>query len=637
MNDIDKRDSQDYVVDIRRHLGVLGKQKAFIIVFCLAAILSAVALTYVMSEKYQAATTIFYRPLEVSLLRQKEIESFGAPTPSTPFGAIRQTLRDAIKNEAILRRVVDELDLDKEGPPPTYGAWYLRLFHGTKNFFRSRLTWGWMLLKYGRVIEEDPTVTAIKELRANIDILSTKDSYIYILKVKDKYPVRAARIVDVSAQYMVEWLSSHHESSAMARLQQLDKQLAGKEMELAALERERKTLLEENKLVSISEETTKGLANLYELQLEEVRLNGKIRKTRREVAEYEKVTQEEPDDYVQREDIKSARSAKLFQEIDLKALTEQRDHISDSIKELSARLDLLPSLQEKLDILDVKIRSGIREHEHLKDFHTEVAAQVAASQSEAKILHAATVPAAPVQPIKAYHVGLAALLAVLFSVGSVFVLDFLGIGLSETRNLKRGNSDESHEHPEVSFRLREVAAALEQCARRLGAEGGSVFVRSSARRELGTRDSLVLAESLDPGHAPSVIPFPPPRGSVFERVVSTGVPLLVDDVEEECDLVSSGWTGYKDGSVLAFPLENKKGETVGVVALHNKTSGPFVARDRDLGFKLLSTHLAPVIAGGDWSKGATHWRRRSTHYLIVALSGVTLAVIVAYLLKKMGY
>ncbi|MHC4618338.1 MAG: Wzz/FepE/Etk N-terminal domain-containing protein, partial [Planctomycetota bacterium] len=56
-------------IDIRKHIEVLAKRKGFILAFCFSAVLASLGLTYFVSEKYQAATTIFYRPMEVSLLR----------------------------------------------------------------------------------------------------------------------------------------------------------------------------------------------------------------------------------------------------------------------------------------------------------------------------------------------------------------------------------------------------------------------------------------------------------------------------------------------------------------------------------------------------------------------------------------
>ena len=110
-----RRNPYDFLfnVDFRKYYEILVRQKGFVLVFCFSATLSSLALTYVFSEKYIAATNIYYRPLERSLLRQKGIEAFGAPVPSAPFGVIVQSLQDIIRSDAILRQVVETHGLDK--------------------------------------------------------------------------------------------------------------------------------------------------------------------------------------------------------------------------------------------------------------------------------------------------------------------------------------------------------------------------------------------------------------------------------------------------------------------------------------------------------------------------------------------
>ncbi|NQT50578.1 response regulator [bacterium] len=121
---------------------------------------------------------------------------------------------------------------------------------------------------------------------------------------------------------------------------------------------------------------------------------------------------------------------------------------------------------------------------------------------------------------------------------------------------------------------------LEEFADSMSARGGSLFLR--------TNGSLRLAHSLDPGHAPTTVPFPPPAGSVFGHLVRLRHPVLFEDISSDSSPSTSGWTGYQDGSFIAFPLLGDDGDLMGVLSLHNKSTPPFTPSDLELGRILVS-------------------------------------------------
>ena len=116
---------------------------------------------------------------------------------------------------------------------------------------------------------------------------------------------------------------------------------------------------------------------------------------------------------------------------------------------------------------------------------------------------------------------------------------------------------------------------LEKVAHNMGAEGGSVYLREG--------DQLVLAHSLDPGHAAAVIPMPLNSSSVLGRVVDKAEAVLVADAASSEGLMLSGWSGYRDHSLLALPLVDKDNTILGVLSLHTKQHPPFTPQDRDVG------------------------------------------------------
>ncbi len=121
---------------------------------------------------------------------------------------------------------------------------------------------------------------------------------------------------------------------------------------------------------------------------------------------------------------------------------------------------------------------------------------------------------------------------------------------------------------------------LGEMARNLSAAGGSVYLREGGR--------LVLKHALDPGHAPQVISLPLPEDSVFGQALSKGRPVLLANIVPGQGIRSSGWRGYRDPSLLAFPLLGEEREEIGVLSLHAKRDPPFTERDRDVGMILVS-------------------------------------------------
>jgi len=413
-------------VDFRKYYEILIRQKGFIFVFCFSAILSSLALTYVFSEKYIAATNIYYRPLERSLLRQKDTEALGAPAPAAPFKVIIQSLKDLIRSETILRPVVKTLDLDKT-VKVEYSTWYRRWYYGSKDFIKSQLSNLRSLLKYGRVIEEDATVKAIKGLANSISLEASGDSYVYILIVKDKYPERAAKIVDTAGQHLVHWLKEQDQYPVQNRCIQLDKQLQEIEKEIIELRTEREELLTQSNFIAIAEERAEGVRSIYAMEQEAIRFKAQIEEKQKIVRELEREIQNKSATYVNPDDVKKMESDRLFTQIELQALIVKMDFQQSSIVKLRTKLQKLPSLKKKADNLDMQIDASTRVHLHLKDLHIEAFSQANLAESEIKVLHPTVVPAMPAQPIKIYHVGLTAFLSLFFSTGLIYVLAFFNI------------------------------------------------------------------------------------------------------------------------------------------------------------------------------------------------------------------
>ncbi|GBC61793.1 hypothetical protein DENIS_2755 [Desulfonema ishimotonii] len=124
------------------------------------------------------------------------------------------------------------------------------------------------------------------------------------------------------------------------------------------------------------------------------------------------------------------------------------------------------------------------------------------------------------------------------------------------------------------------ARLLEEFGRHMSATGGSLY--------LAEKNGLRLVHTLDPGHAPAFIPYPIRSGSIFQRALAEGQPILINDVKSCGSLATSGWYCYRNGSVLAFPIPDETGRVSGILSLHNKKEPPFIEQDKKIGTILAS-------------------------------------------------
>lgn len=441
---------------------VLVEQRGFIAVFVLSAALTALALTYVFSEKYESYTAISYRVQEVARFKPEENRAMGSNVPQVPFKVIGQTLQGVLTSDAILRDVVKTQKLDQKQRDYT-GPWYRVWYRKTKDWLREYAGYAWMFLKFGRIVEEDPTSTAIEELRKNVTVVN-RDSYVFHLYVRDSEPERAARVVDQLSDVLANWLLEYSRQPGRARGDQLDGLVKERRQEIEKRRRDIEVLLEQSGVASVSIETERLTENLGSLRLEESRLASEIARARARQASVaaklevkqrilgatgaagsspEPVEHFPPDwsyrifkepssspegvEHIPPDDFKKLASQQVFDGLDLDSLLAKQAALRQTISSYEARLQKLPAIQNRLDSLKLSLAALEREFNLFNDGVQEAIVRASSSVSEVRVLHPATVPSGPVSPIKVYHVLLAGGLGLLVSVGLVYLLDFLGI------------------------------------------------------------------------------------------------------------------------------------------------------------------------------------------------------------------
>ncbi len=412
----------------------LKNHKQFIIVFTLSAMLCALALTYVYSEKYEATTTLFFSPEEIIRLKFKaaENEAFGAPMPGADFKVVGKTLENLATNEMLLRRVVNDLELDVVEETEYTGPAYIRYYKILKDNAKEYVLKAWSYLKYGKLPDEDPTVNAVLELAGNIEVRA-QDSYIFVLKARDRHPERAALIIDTVAAYLVNILEEKDKGPAVQRIEQIKPMLAQKRAEIDRIQSQLDELFETNNLTSVTQEMDRGLEQLYELTTQKTLLEADMRQNERELATLDsklslkgggsRSSGLRPDDF------EKMATDKLYTEIELDGQRARHASLAKSIRDIEAKLQKLPELDLTVQSLENELHRANDDYSMLNVVLQELNVREADATTELKIQHPATVPTAPVSPIKVYHVGLAGILGIFFSIGLAYLFAYFNIRL----------------------------------------------------------------------------------------------------------------------------------------------------------------------------------------------------------------
>jgi uncharacterized protein involved in exopolysaccharide biosynthesis len=435
-----KRELPPFVFTHWEYLSPMRRHASFIVVFVLSAMLCALALTYIYSEKYEATVTLIFTPGEVTRLQNRgnDSQALGAPTPHTEFKVVGKTLENLAQSEGLLREVVGRLNLDAPEDKVYEGPWYIRYYEMFKDYAKEYGGQAWAFLKYGRIPDEDPTVEAVKTLAKDVEVVS-EDSYVFKVKVLDKHPQRVAAIADTLTAELVNRANETNRAADRSRIGELEALSLQKLQQIATYQERINSLLAEYRVSSVAQEMAEGLEQLYELQAEEVRLVASIQAQERQVKTLgERIQRAEQastqgqranGDRLQAEDMKRIVSERLFAEVELDGLRAQQASLKKSINQIDARMKQLPQVKLEIDQLHADLSRANREYELIGIALSELQVGSSESVSELQIQHPATIPMAPVTPIKVYHVGLAGGLGVCIAIGLVYLLTFFNVRL----------------------------------------------------------------------------------------------------------------------------------------------------------------------------------------------------------------
>ena len=432
----------DAMQPLREHL-------AFIVVFVLSAMLSALALTYIYSERYRAEATIFFKPAETTKLTQHTTEALGAPFPTnTQFIAVDKTISQLLDSDALLREVVADLHLEVTEPRIVSGPRYVQYYEQVKNALEDYSGYAWDLLRWGRIID-DPVGGAIARLRSTLKVTSN-DSYVYNLTVSAKTPQRAKAIADDLGMRLVDTLRRIDLGSAEERRERLAKLRDDKGHDLERIEERIRDLQARNQVAALPDELTEATSRASHFQREQADTSADLHESDAKLAELTRMagltaraqpltpetasagrdppetartSRLSPNDYTR------LTSDKLDAHVRSRGLTAKLASIDRFYDASNARLQDLAQVQAEYDFLSAQLAAAKRDYASLSDAYEEAVIETTTGQSQLHMQAEATALPAPISPIKIYHVGAAAALALMIALGLAYVFDFFDVDL----------------------------------------------------------------------------------------------------------------------------------------------------------------------------------------------------------------
>jgi uncharacterized protein involved in exopolysaccharide biosynthesis len=456
-----------------------------IALICLSATVSAVALTYLISEKYEAASLVLIRPQEDVKFSAEDKAVFDFPINfAIPFETISRTYGEVISSRTIVEKVVLALGLDKPVADGSRETPFRNLAKGL-----SGRTWA--LLKYGRVEPGSPLEDAIQRVGACLSVTPTKETFVFEIKCRSANRAQTAAIANAAAAAFVEYTREANGSDAKRAREFIGGRLEDSRREFDAARQQLRAFKDRQQTVLLDEELTGRIREVARLEAALADNDKEIDGVRAEMTEIARELGQQ-DRYLRSSstvadnpivvDLKkelsrlqverSALLAKLtpanpqvvvlndriaeiesllrngearvvseetsslnstFQELDRKALLDKANleklqaERGKILATLAARRDALATsadVQSEQVRLQLALDTTEETYRLVKRRYDEARIRELENESDIRVVSPATTPIYPTGPIKIYQAGVSLLLAVLLGLLAALLLDY---------------------------------------------------------------------------------------------------------------------------------------------------------------------------------------------------------------------
>ncbi len=281
-------------MEFRQFLKIIVRNKYIIISMCVSAIVTAILLTYVISERYVSTTNVLIRPQRTIDVVPKREEILDFPVSYyNPVETASKTYTEIIKSRNIAERVVKQLGfgafVEEEGSGLSF------YWKKAKNMVKELIVKSWILLRYGRLEEEDAYSSAVTEVQNSLSVKPTKETYLFELQAEAGSPLLASAIANAAAEAFVDYLKELNSHENMDSIKLSNDRI---ELSRQKLDNARHAIVEfkeKHGIISIEKEKELELESLSELENSIEKINTEItgaeakkKDIKRQIAELER-------------------------------------------------------------------------------------------------------------------------------------------------------------------------------------------------------------------------------------------------------------------------------------------------------------------------------------------------------------
>src|SRR6266851_6067911 len=214
---------------------VLRRRTSLIIALTMAAAVAGYAFSFLIPDRYTASALVLVRPLQpIKMGTGKDTKEFlDFPVGnSSAVETASKTYIQILKSPALIGEVVRALGLDKEKAQEQAESGELAglLLAGLKQSLTGLIA----VLKYGRLIEDDPFTATVKEITDNLKLEAYLDTYIFDIRYSAKNAQRAADVVNTAAKAPIQFAEELRVSEARYQRDHLKTELEQRQKQLTA-------------------------------------------------------------------------------------------------------------------------------------------------------------------------------------------------------------------------------------------------------------------------------------------------------------------------------------------------------------------------------------------------------------------
>jgi len=486
-------------MELVRLFQILYRYRRMLALLCLSAVVNAVAITYMISEKYEASALALLKPREQVRLNTgqsgKDILNFPLPV-TIPFEAMSQTYSEFVKSRVIAERIVERLTL---GPPVEDPRWWKRLIRKSKEYLGDI----WLLLKYGRIEVQAPSDKIVEEIQKGISVTPSKGTYVFEISYRGRDRQQSADIANAAAQIFLDYNSETNRTDAGRTRAFLEGRLQDSKERVGQARQALRQFKQQAGIVVLDKEQTAEIESLYDLEksLSDTRreaesTQAEIEQTHRQLSGqefYQKSSYKITDNPLVTDlNLEIARleidrqgrlktlmpshpevvslDAKLatarerlaqevkrvvseetsavntvhqrllgdlfFAEAKQQGLQVKQAGLEAAVESRRAKLRQYPDRQSLLARLELELSVSEDTYKLISREYEDARIREASSLNEIRIVSPAAVPTFPVQPIKIYYGGLALALALVVGVGVALFLEYLKMDMQASETAK---------------------------------------------------------------------------------------------------------------------------------------------------------------------------------------------------------